>query len=103
MNHSPKKIGNVDYIGLKGNLWHVSVCKGNKQIVRGLIICSNWNLPFFVKKASIIRNKLWEQTLYAHLVQSRIYAKRKRKGQKGTSKTISPTLGSGIENCSSKG
>jgi hypothetical protein len=41
--------------------------------------------------------------LYAHLVQSRIYAKRKWKGQISTSKTIFPTLRSGIENCSSKG
>jgi len=41
--------------------------------------------------------------LYAHLVQSRICAKRKWNGQRNTYKTIFPTLGNGIENYSSKG
>jgi hypothetical protein len=41
--------------------------------------------------------------LYAHLVQSRICAKRKWKGQRNTYKTIFPTLGSGIKNYSSNG
>jgi hypothetical protein len=79
------------------------VCGGSKLIVKGLIICSSWSFPFFVKRARIIKNNLWEQTLYAHLIQSRICVERKWKGQKNTSKTNFPTFGSVIKNCSSKG
>jgi hypothetical protein len=98
-----KNSGKVDCIGLEGSLWHVSVCRGSEQIVRGSVICSSWSLPFLSKGPRTVRNKLLEQTLYAHLVQSRIWAGRKWKGQRGTSETISPTPGSGSGNCSSKG
>jgi hypothetical protein len=98
-----KNTGKVDCIGLEGSLWHVSVCRGSKQIVRGSVICGSWSLPFLSKGPRTVRNKLLEQTLYAHLVQSRICAGRKWKGQRGTSETISPTPGSGTGNCSSKG
>ncbi len=97
-----KNSGKVDCIGLEGSLWHVRVCRGSEQIVRGSVICSSWSLRFLSKGPRTVRNKLLEQTLYAHLVQSRMRAGRKWKGQRATSEPISPTPGSGTGNCSSE-